>query len=179
MEAELIPARDDEAVSAGVEMLEKEIRVGLAELVSLNKEGGPAGDTIDVAVFAWMQALTTEREWAAETDRPRIRKAFGELLLRDGFPTPLALINILDRPPAPRIPTHEENQVRREAEKQEAEERRRLDAEHAARYAPQVETREELLERSREGLKKCIMAAEMAPVAKAAARRKLLEGRRA
>lgn len=172
------------AVSEGVRMLRQEILFGLAKLISLNLPGGPAleDENIEFAVLAWVEALEFDKEWDAEADRPRIRKAFAELEGRTDFSTPAALRTILNRPQPGYIPTHEENVARREEERREGEERREADAEHAARYAPQPETPEMLAARLKRGRKKLREMREMVQIRHAAAvvrdaKAKLAEGR--
>lgn len=158
-----------------------EIGRGLARLVVLGLEGTPALTKIKETAQVWLDGVCEEFGWTPETVEPKVRTAFAELEKRPEFPTPYSLRNILNRPAEPTraLPTAEEIQARREAEKKAAEEKRAEDAEHRARHAqaPEVETREERVERARAGIKRSFLAIEMAPVSRIFARYKLREGR--
>lgn len=183
-----VPAEIPGIPTEVLNMLTATVAVGLRKLLAANLENKPALDdgAMTRTTGVWVEAVV--RGWESPPENindaeEQIRAAFGELLhVRWEWPPPFSLLRILNRPQPGYIPTHEENVARREEERREGEERREADAEHAARYAPQLETPEMLAARLKRARKKWRELREYVQVGHAAAvvrdaKARLTEGR--
>jgi len=83
---------------------DRQIRRGLAALMTLRLEGHPAADTIDMTAKVWAQALYPNRQWNQKTDVARLGEAFRRLAsTKERWPAPVELVRRL--PPPPDLPT--------------------------------------------------------------------------
>src|SRR5690606_36729795 len=81
-----------------MEWLTREITTGFQKLLCLGLDRTPATDLLQGTVGAWLEALTTNRQWDRERDTPRIRKAFVTLAqTRRAWPVPADFIDALAR----------------------------------------------------------------------------------
>lgn len=79
-----------------------EILDGLSKLLCLSLERSPAADMIAGTAAAWVEAVTSGRDWVESRDRQRFRAAFVTLAnTREQWPAPKHFIEAMPAAPSP------------------------------------------------------------------------------